>query len=109
MCMIGHAGIMGQAIRNAKAGGGMPGDRSARGLFGGIADKVNAAARENTAMRSELAALKAVKPGSTPAAPGAPAPLAAGNFGVSAPATDLGNLFAGPKTQSSAGSERIIK
>jgi hypothetical protein len=45
----------------------------------------------------------------TPAAPGAPAPLAAGNFGVSAPATDLGNLFAGPKNQSSAGSERIIK
>jgi len=109
MCMMaaGVTGVMGQAIRNAKAGGGMPG--TASGLFGPIAEKVNAAARENTAMRSELAALKAVRPGSTPVAPGAPAPLAAGQFGLSVPDTGLGNLFAGPKNQSSGGGERIIK
>ena len=105
---MGHA--MGNAMRNAKAG--TPGNGSAKGLFAPFAEKVNAAARENLAMRSELADLRTTligRPGSTPAAPGAPAPLAAGNFGVSAPATDLGNLFAGSKTQSSAGVERVIK
>jgi len=104
--MNGGMGLRG-VINNAKAGGAVAGN--GRGKFGPFIDKVNAAARENTAMSNELAALKAIRPGSTPAAPGSPAPLAAGNFGVSAPATDLGNLFAGPKNQSSAGSERIIK
>lgn len=102
---------MGNAMKNLKAGV-IPAPGSARGLFSPFAEKVNAASRENAAMRSELAALKTTlvgRPGSTPAAPGAPAPLATGNFGVSAPATDLGNLFAGSKNQSSAGLERVIK
>ena len=72
------------------------------GPYRGMMAVANAARKNNPANQAAVSPLP-------PAAPGAPAPLAAGNFGVSAPATDLGNLFAGPKTQSSAGSERIIK
>lgn len=79
---------------------GKPSD-SMGGPYRGMMAVGAAAQKNNPANQAAVSTLP-------PATPGAPAPLA-GNFGVSAPATDLGNLFAGPKNQSSAGSERIIK
>lgn len=112
MCMFSNGARLAMNYAPRKDRSATLGNGAQRGRFASFAEGVNATSRENAAMRSELAALKTTltgRSGSTPAAPGAPAPLAAGNFGVSAPATDLGNLFVGSKTQLSAGVERVIK